>query len=767
MAAPSARSPGRATWDRSLLDLLQPASDGTALLAPGRVPLRRSELLRQVLIVAAALRTAGVRRGDRVAVVLPNGPEMAVCFLGVAAVAACAPLNPEYRESEVEFYFDDLQPTLLIVPRGVDSAARRAAVRRAITVADVLVDPSAPAGTLDLAIEARHGRSASADGTNGGSDIALVLHTSGTTSRAKVVPLTHRNLSTSARHIAASLALGPDDRCLNVMPFFHIHGLVGALLSSIAAGASVVCTEGFLAPRFLTWLEEHAPTWYTAVPTMHRAILSREDQRRPARTRHGLRFIRSSSAPLPVPLLEGLERAFGVPVIEAYGMTEASHQMATNPLPPLVRKPGSVGLPTGVELAILDGDGAVLAPSASGTAAGEVVIRGATVLAEYAANPAANRLAFRDRWFRTGDLGRLDADGYLFLTGRAKELINRGGEKISPREVDDALTAHPAVEQAVAFAMPDAELGEDVAAAVVCRAGDSLTEADLRHFAATRLAPFKVPRRIVFLDELPKGPTGKPQRIGLAERLGLTGLRRERSPTAYRAPATPFEAEVCRLWAEALGLERVGADDDFFACGGDSMLAARMLATLESRQGVRIPQVALFEHPTVARFAEVLTQTAAPASAARRQRAPLTAVARADRGAGRPLSYAQERMWFLAQYEADPAAYVSTTTLRMAGRLDERALRRATEEVLRRHEVLRTTYRFDRSGLSQVVCEDAVLPWRAIDLPTATADVLAELAAARGAHAIRFVAGTAHSRAVGSRRAGPELPPGRHPPCRR
>jgi oxalate---CoA ligase len=348
-------------------------------------------------------------------------------------------------------------------------------------------------------------------------DTALVLHTSGTTSRPKIVPLLQRNVLASAAHIGATLALTPADVCLNIMPLFHIHGLIAATLSSLAAGAQVSCTPGFNALRFFGWLDEVRPTWYTAVPTMHQAILARADRNQEILARSRLRLIRSSSASLPAPVMLELERTFGVPVIESYGMTEAAHQMASNPLPPRPRKPGSVGIASGPEVAILDDAGQLLPRGEIG----EVSIRGPNVTPGYEANPEANAKAFTHGWFRTGDQGLLDEDGYLRLTGRLKELINRGGEKISPLEVDEVLMTHPAVAQVVTFGMPHDKLGEDVAAAVVLREGKTATDRELRDFAATRLADFKVPRKIVILAEIPKGATGKLQRIGLAAKLGL------------------------------------------------------------------------------------------------------------------------------------------------------------------------------------------------------------------------------------------------------
>jgi acyl-CoA synthetase (AMP-forming)/AMP-acid ligase II len=349
-------------------------------------------------------------------------------------------------------------------------------------------------------------------------DVALVLHTSGTTARPKIVPLSHANLTASAANIGRTLALGSDDVCLNVMPLFHIHGLVAAVLASLAAGGCVVCTPGLSGFRFFTWLREVRPTWYTAVPTMHQSLLQVAPRFKDVIAEGRLRFIRSSSASLPPAVMDELEQTFGVPVIEAYGMTEAAHQMASNPLPPSPRFAGSVGIAAGPEIAIMDADGVLLPPGS----VGEVVIRGPNVTAGYDNNPVANAAAFHKGWFRTGDEGVLDAGGYLRLTGRLKEIINRAGEKIAPIEVDNILMEHPGVQQVVTFAMPSRLFGEDVAAAVVSREGAAADAEDLRTFVAQRLAPFKVPRTIVFLSEIPKGPTGKIQRIGLAERLGVT-----------------------------------------------------------------------------------------------------------------------------------------------------------------------------------------------------------------------------------------------------
>jgi acyl-CoA synthetase (AMP-forming)/AMP-acid ligase II len=353
-------------------------------------------------------------------------------------------------------------------------------------------------------------------------DPALVLHTSGTTARPKIVPLTNANLVASARHIGAALQLSPADTCLNIMPLFHIHGLIAGVTASLAAGAAVCCTPGFNAFKFAEWLADVRPTWYTAVPTMHQAILMRMRNHTDAAKAAKLRLIRSSSASLPPQVMLELEEVFGAPVIESYGMTEATHQMASNPLPPRARKPGSVGIPAGPEVAIMADDGTLLPQGGTG----EVVIRGPNVTPGYDNNPVANAKSFTDGWFRTGDEGRFDEEGYLFLTGRLKEIIIRGGEKISPLEVDVVLLDHPGIAQACTFGIPHDKLGEEVGVVVVPRPGTTLTEAEVRDFLAARVAQFKVPRRVVIMEDVPKGATGKVQRIGMAARLGLVEAAR-------------------------------------------------------------------------------------------------------------------------------------------------------------------------------------------------------------------------------------------------
>jgi acyl-CoA synthetase (AMP-forming)/AMP-acid ligase II len=495
------------------------AADASAIGAPDGVrPLRYRELAALAERTVDALNRLGIGRDDRVAIVVPNGPEAATAFVCIAAGATTAPLNPGYRAEELEFYLADLRAKAVVAEAGVESPVRAVARKLSIPMIELEAHREQGAGAFTLRATDPMVGAPARGGFGEAGDTALVLHTSGTTARPKIVPLLQRHVLASARHIVETLSLTPDDVCLNVMPLFHIHGLVAGTLASLAAGAQVCCTPHFSALRFFHWFDEVRPTWYTAVPSMHQAVLARAGRHHEeALARSRLRFIRSSSAALPRKVMADLERTFRAPVIESYGMTEAAHQMASNQLPPGDRVSGSVGVAAGPEIAIMDDDGNLLPVGARG----EIVVRGPNLMEGYENNPDANAKAFSGGWFRTGDQGTLDEAGYLRITGRLKEIINRGGEKVSPLEVDDVLLTHPAVQQAVTFGFPHPRLGEEVAAAVVLREGHAATDHELHEFASKHLVHFKVPRKILIVSEIPKGPTGKLQRIGLAAKLGL------------------------------------------------------------------------------------------------------------------------------------------------------------------------------------------------------------------------------------------------------
>jgi acyl-CoA synthetase (AMP-forming)/AMP-acid ligase II/acyl carrier protein len=565
-----------------------------ALVAQNRTPLTYRSLYNQIEDIVTKLNSLGVGHNDRVAIALPNGPEMAVAFLSVAAAATCAPLNPAYSAKEFEFYLSSLKAKALIVQSGIDSPARAVAQDQGIAIFELSPVWEAAAGIFNLT-----GNMSSPNPAQSGfakpDDVALVLHTSGTTSRPKIVPLSHINLCTSAKNIRVALNLVEGDRCLNVLPLFHIYGLIGSILSSLSAGGSVVCTSGFDASSFFSGLLAFQPTWYAAVPTMHQEVLTHTPANRDKISQHPLRLICSGAAAVPQQVIHQLEATFQAPVIEQYGMTEAS-LIASNPLPPGERKPGSVGLAAGTQIAIMDEMGNLL-PTGE---VGEVVIQGANVTQGYENNPEANAKAFTNGWFRTGDLGYLDENGYLFLKGRLKEIINRGGEKIYPIEVDEVLMELPGIVQAITFGVPHPTLGEDVAAAVVLKEGTQLEEQTIRRFLFERLADFKVPSQVAIVDAIPKGATGKVQRLGLAEKLAGY-LKRE-----YIPPRNEIEHEIADIFAQVLMLERVGVHDNFFGLGGHSLLAAQIISCLRQAFCIELHLQNLFQLPTVAELAKYI-----------------------------------------------------------------------------------------------------------------------------------------------------------------
>ena len=518
---------------KTLLEVLDCGSGPhAALVAPGGPTLTYDNLRAQVVRLRRQLHAYGIRKEDRVAIVLPNGLENVLTFLAVTATATAAPLNAAYKLDEFAFYLEDTNAKAVITgPEGGREIAKAAPGGPLLHIIAEIDDQGQVSFTEAVDDAEGVDSNRASDDTNhagvqpmeeeregiplpGPDDVALVLHTSGTTSRPKRVPLTHRNLTTSLRNIVATYQLSESDVSLCIMPLFHVHGLVASTLSTLQSGGTIVVPPRFNPLNFWPVVKEYGVTWFSGVPTMYQALLNRAKSRGPGDPAPGadtLRFIRSCSAALPPSVMHDMEEQVGVPVLEAYGMTEAAHQMASNPLPPGMRLPGSVGPGTGVDVAIMDEAG-VLLPT-GGT--GEVVIRGANVTLGYEANAEANESSFTNGWFRTGDEGIVDADGYLMLTGRLKELINRSGEKISPREIDEVLLDHPAVAEAVAFGIPHPTHGEEPSAAVVL--DGEATPAELVAYCKTRLADFKCPRVIHIVEQIPRGATGKLQRRFVAE----------------------------------------------------------------------------------------------------------------------------------------------------------------------------------------------------------------------------------------------------------
>lgn len=567
-----------------------------ALLDPDAGITTRGALVAAIRASALQLSAHGIGRQDRLALLMAPGPAMACSLLAVMAVAAVAPLQPSSPRSVLVEDLQRLGVSWVLVDDAPPDALLAAAAQLGLPL--LTLRPLEPPQPDPADVVPRSDIQASLQPQP--ADLALLLQTSGTTSRPKVVPLSHANLLASARSVAAVLELGDADRSLAVMPLFHIHGIVASLLAPLLAGGSVVCCRSHAPATLLHLLSSLQPTWLSAVPTLLQGLLAELDRSGAPPPAHRLRLLRSSSSPLPPAVLTHLETVFQVPVLEAYGMTEAAHQICSNRLPGSGpgRVPGSVGLPAGPELAVLGTSHGLLPPGACG----EVAIRGPGVTAGYEAADQSGwvEAASGERWFLTGDEGVLDPQGRLTLTGRLKEMINRGGEKVIPRRVDEALLQHPAVEQALAFAVPHPTLGEDLAAAVVLRPGAQADEQALRRHAFAWLAPHEVPSRIVLLPELPRGATGKLQRIGLAGRLG-TLLQPTDEPASGE-----LEELVAQTFATVLQQPPSGRNANFFQLGGDSLSGQRAVIALEQQLALELSPTLLFACPSVRELAERL-----------------------------------------------------------------------------------------------------------------------------------------------------------------
>jgi acyl-CoA synthetase (AMP-forming)/AMP-acid ligase II/thioesterase domain-containing protein/acyl carrier protein len=576
--------------------------DHAAILASGRDPLSFARLQEQIQAIRSRLWELGVGRGDIVASVLPSGPDAATACLCVSCCATVAPLNPDMRQSEYETLFGELAPKIVLTHPGQSLLAREAARATKVAVVDVVAEAEAGAFALRGAVPNRKAGTCQPALSE---DVAYIITTSGTTARPKLAPLSHRALCSTISSVVEALALTPADRCLNFSPLFHLLGFTSGLLIPIGAGGSTVCTPGFHPDDFFRWLDEFQPTWFSCVPAILQEILEHSRRHAPIIDRAPIRFLRTGGSPLPSSEVGEIEALFGAPLLQVYALSEAP----TITMDRLFaeRRRGSCGCPSCNEVAIVDGGGRPVPPGQTG----EVVVRGPAVISGYFRNPELTRVVLRDGWLHTGDIGHFDADNYLFLTGRASEFINRGGEKISPVEVDQVLLAHPGVAEAVAFSVPHTKLGEDVAAAVVRREGASVTEAELQQFAARRLAVHKLPRRILFLDKLPLGPTGKVQRSKMREYLTSPGANVDTAASHYVDPRDEREQRIAELLAQVLRRERVGIHDSFFNLGGDSLAATRCALLLQQEFGCSTLSPAVFLWaPTVAHLAEIMADPA-------------------------------------------------------------------------------------------------------------------------------------------------------------
>ncbi|MEM7744839.1 MAG: AMP-binding protein [Pseudomonadota bacterium] len=702
--------------------------DRPALIAPGEDPLRYDELMGLIDETIGHLRASGLGPDDRIAVVMPGGPCLAAALLAVASGAVCTPLNPQTPDRDWINFFTDFRIAALVLEAGMGSAAETAAAELGLVV--IKLQPVSGRGAGRFVLKSGRQRPRSAQSLPLAHHDALVLPTSGTTSRPKAVPLTHINIGRSARNMATAIELTSDDRLLNVLPLHHSYGLISGLITSVSVGAAVICYGAFRIDDFFSAVEEFRPTWLMGVPAIFQAIIAQSEEGRCVAPNASFRLVHSSASPLPKQWITETERLFRAPVIETYGMTEAASQITSNPMPPGRRLLGSVGRAAGPEVRIIDPDGSSLAPGLTG----EVVIRGPNITRGYEGADNDHETWTADGWFRTGDLGYLDPDGYLFIVGRLKEFINRGGEKVSPRKIEEAMLEHPDVVDAAAFPVPHPRLGEDVGAAVVLRPLADTSPGELRKFAALggALSPAQVPRHVAILDAIPKTATGKVQRLHLARSLGpmrnarLDGTQDVGSNFVQHG----IEWRLAQIWAEVLGVAHVSSDDDFFDLGGDSLDAVRLSLQLRAEFGVDLDVRALFAAPTISQLADAITVEPGAVGLPN----PTPPIPR--RGAGDSvLSFSQEHMLACARRFEGLPVYNVPSAFRISGPLDIQALDRAINAVVDRHDSLRTAYLEAEGGFTARILEpgSVVVPveledWSIIAVPRRD-DFLANLAA--------------------------------------
>lgn len=567
--------------------------DAIALVCPGATPCDYGAMWDTHARAARALQewTEAAGGAPRILGLLPDRPSTALAVLSLTGGAAVAPVNPALAQVEVEAFAARLSPATVLV-RADRAEDRARAEALGLPVALLRERVGAHCADFDLELPAPPGPSAGRDRPG------LVLSTSGSTGNPKLVPLTTEQMMRSAANIASWLRLGPTDRALHMLPMFHVGAFVDLLLAPLLSGGSVHFGHPITTERLVRAIADERATWIQLVPTMLHHLLEHGDAGL-ARAASRLRFVRTVSADLAPTLQKRAHDLFGdVPVIQMYGMTETAGQITSNPLPPEVAKPGSVGRAAGPEVVVLDPHANPRPPGG----VGEVCVRGPTVMSGYLDHDGGD--VFHGPWFRTGDLGYVDEDGYLTLTGRRKQMINRGGEKIAPVEIERVLLSHPDVLEAAAFAVDHPSLGEEPAVAVVAVPGRTPSVDGLQEHVRTQLAEYKRPRRIAVLDGLPRLGSGKIDRTGLRASVATGGAGPNDRPTI----ATSRGRTLSRLWSRTLGTEAPRADTDFFDVGGDSLAAATFVERVEKTLGVVLPANALYESPT---FGELQATVAA------------------------------------------------------------------------------------------------------------------------------------------------------------
>jgi len=558
----------------TILGHAQSRPKGVAILSPDQDEITYEKLAMMITAILELLRDAGVKPGDRSAVALENGPEFGITALAAIGLGPCAPLNWRLTEEEIAKQMKSMGVQNVIVPYGKQTLAEQAGLKLGLNV----IKLSFPATANHIG------------DFNNTAEIALLMNTSGTTEAPKTVPITHEMLCHSVRNTAAAFRLGPSDRCLNTVQLYNIHGLVIGFLVALMTGGSTILMSAFKPSLFFELLEKYCPTWYTAPPAVHQSVVDYFSSLEPRPSTGSLRFARSGGAACPISVIEAVEAAFKVPFVIAYGMTETSSQVTSTPLPPGKRKIGSVGVSNGNEIGILDSDGK---PQPAYTR-GEIAIKGKTVFAGYENNALANEASFCGAWFKTGDEGYLDSDGYLFVTGRYKEVINKGGLKIYPSGIEEAVFRHPAVLDAAIFPVPHERMGEEIALAIVIKEGWELADRDIIGFIANQVAYYEVPSAILRLDLIPRSPAGKVQRHKLTE----LWLSRQRDTTRV-SPRNNVEQRIYEAWRKILRNDAISIFDDFFLIGGDSLSAASLAASLSGEFAIQLFTSEIYRHRTI------------------------------------------------------------------------------------------------------------------------------------------------------------------------
>jgi acyl-CoA synthetase (AMP-forming)/AMP-acid ligase II len=596
----------RATIGARIRQLAETQPDNPAIVSSGFAPLSFRQLHSEIGAVRAALRRAGFDRSTRVAVAMPNGPQTALAIVAVSCSAVCVPLNPSQTLHEIERCLAAVQPDAVLLIKGVESVARDAAAAAGLTIIEAV---PVKGGTLSLGIAAPPAATAASDRPDEPDPEApaFVMQTSGTTAEPKLIPFSHRNMLAAASRLRDWYGLTAQDRCLSASPLFYSHGIKVTMFTPLLSGGTVAFPTNASRFDYVEWFQTLKPTWYSAGPTLHRLIFDQIKSRATSGAGHSLRFVVSGGAPLPRAILNGLQETLGVPVVEQYGTSEAA-VVASNSPPPGRYKPGTCGVPAPNSVKIVADDGRQLPADEQG----ELLIGGESLTSGYLNAGELNRACFVGGWFKTGDIGSIDADGFLTLHGRKNDLINRGGEKISPLEIDEALVRHPAVAEAAAFAVPHPRLGEDVAAAVVLRPGMVVTPAELRRYLRDHLASFKVPRRVLISDQLPKGATGKILRRRLTESLRAPPTAENRTAALQTVEDASIDRELISqltaIWERLLKTASIAPDDDFFEKGGDSLLAVSLLSELDELMGEPVPPSILLEASTIRQLAHNLSE---------------------------------------------------------------------------------------------------------------------------------------------------------------